>query len=61
MRRPSGTSDNPALTSASGCKPSVVLAGKLDVARLRLTTPAMDRSNVDLPAPFGPMTAMISP
>ena len=61
MRRPSGTSERPWATSRSAGWPAMAESRKRIAPRLGRTNPAMLRIRVDLPAPFGPITATISP
>ncbi len=61
MCRPSGTRATPRAASNSGAMPRIGVSASRTSPCLARTTPAMASSRVDLPAPFGPMTATISP
>ena len=60
-RRPSGTMAMPSLTIAAGSSPSMRWPSKaIEPLRIRLR-PVMARRIDDLPAPFAPMSATVSP
>ena len=61
MRRPSGTWIRPRATIAAGCSRSIAASKKRMAPRQARITPEMVRLSVDLPAPFEPSTATISP
>ena len=61
MRRPSGTWIRPRATIAAGRACSMVAPSKRMLPRQGRMTPEMVRLSVDLPAPFEPSTATISP
>ena len=61
MRRPSGTWIRPCATIAEGRARSIGAPPKRIAPRHGRSAPEMVRLSVDLPAPFEPSTATISP
>jgi len=61
MRRPSGTWIRPCATIAEGRARAISLPAKRIAPCQARNTPEIARLSVDLPAPFAPSTATISP
>ncbi len=61
MSRPSGTSDKPRRTILSGVLLVITSPLNVTVPFTGRSTPVMDLSVVDLPAPFTPRSATSSP
>ncbi len=61
MRRPSGTSEMPSSTRACGGSRPISSPSNRTSPDVTGTLPATAPSSVDLPAPFAPMIASVSP
>ena len=60
-RRPSGTTDTPAWRTRSGRQPVMSVPPTVTCPERVRAKPAMAAARLDLPAPFGPSSVVISP